>query len=56
MWFTEAIAKIDIPLGDNFFIKQGSKITITKGFDYEFALWHSYGIYDLPSEYVLLNN
>lgn len=33
-------------------IKSGSVITITKGKNEKYALWHGSGIWDLPEEYV----
>jgi hypothetical protein len=33
-------------------IEQGTKITITKGKNEKYALWHSTGIWDLPEEFV----
>lgn len=51
MWAAEAIAKKKIPLG-NGIINKGEKITITRGREYEYAIWHSEGIFDLPKEYV----
>ena len=52
MWMIEAIAKIDIPLG-NEIIKQGTEITITHGKNEKYALWHHSSIWDLPEEYVI---
>jgi hypothetical protein len=51
MWAAKAIAKKKIPL-DNTIINKGEKITITRGKEYEYAIWHSAGIFDLPKEYV----
>jgi len=51
MWAAEAKAKKRIQL-DNFTIKKDEKITITRGRQYEYAIWHSVGIFDLPKEYV----
>lgn len=52
MWMAEAKAKKDIPLSPDVTIKTGEKITITKGSKFEYALWSSHGIFDLPAEYV----
>lgn len=51
MWVAEARAKINIPL-QNFKIKKGEKITITKGVKEKFAIWCSDGIWDLPEKFV----
>ena len=37
---------------DSGLIKEGQKITVTKGKNEKFALWHNSGIWDLPEEYV----
>jgi hypothetical protein len=57
MWCIEAKAKIDILLGVNeqkdfFVVKSGDTITVTKGRNEKYALWHHTGIWDLPKEYV----
>lgn len=66
MWMATVKTKQDIPLtnalleenvwghkqyGDQT-IPAGTKITITKGLQFEYALWIGYGIYDLPKEYI----
>lgn len=51
MWAAEATANKKIPLGD-VIINKGEKITITRGKEYEYAIWHSEGIFDLPKKYV----
>ena len=51
MWSAIAIAKRTIPLND-VGINKGTKITITKGRNEKYALWHHTGIYDLPRIYV----
>ena len=51
MWAAEAKAKKKIPL-DDLIINKGEKITITRGREYQYAIWHSKGIFDLPKEYV----
>jgi len=51
MWAAEATAKKNIPL-DDLIINKGEKITITRGREYEYAIWHSEGVFDLPKEYV----
>lgn len=44
--------KTNIPKSTNTIIKRDESITITKGKNYEYALWCGAGIYDLPGEYV----
>jgi hypothetical protein len=51
MWMAEAKAKVKIPLGD-YVINKNETITITKGNNHEYAIWHSEGIFDLPKGYV----
>ena len=51
MWAATAIAKRDIPLGENK-IKKGTEITITKSVVDDYTLWSGFGIYTLPKEYV----
>lgn len=51
MWAASAKANIDIPLND-ITIKENQEITITKGINYKYAIWHSSGIFDLPEKYV----
>jgi hypothetical protein len=41
-----------LPKPERTVIPKGSTITLTKGKDYEYALWSSEGIFDLPAEYV----
>lgn len=56
MYCIEAKVRIDIPLQVNSkyseIIRADEKITLTKGRDEEYTLWHNTGIYDLPKEYV----
>lgn len=55
MIYTEAIASKDIPVGEET-IKQGRSITITmEGIKHDFSLWHHTGIWDLPKEYVVID-
>lgn len=51
MWAIEAKAKIDIPIGEEL-IKKDTEITITKGKNEKYALWHHGSIWDLPEDYV----
>lgn len=41
-----------LPKREKTVIPKGSTITVTKGRHYEYALWSSEGIFDLPAEYV----
>ena len=41
-----------LPRRETTVIPKGSTITVTKGVQYEYALWSSEGIFDLPEEYV----
>lgn len=52
MWAAEAIAKKKIPLSKDENVKKGDKITITKGNEEKYILWHSKYLYTLPVEYV----
>ncbi len=45
-WLSSNIPK------DSSTIKSGTVITITKGREEKFAIWHHTGIWDLPEEYV----
>ena len=49
MWAADAKVKKDIPLTE---VKKGEEVTITKGREYEYALWCTEGIFDLPAEYI----
>jgi len=51
MWAAIAKAKKDIPL-EGRIIPKGTVITITKGLEFEYALWTSPYIWDLPKEYI----
>jgi len=52
MWAAEAIAKKNIPLSKDENIKKGDKITITKGNEEKYILWHSKYLYTLSEKYV----
>ena len=60
MWAATAKAKKKIALINQHqnkntrigWVKRGSEITITKGKNCMYALWHNTGIYDLDEEYV----
>ena len=59
MWAAKALVKKKIPLtaeryGKNVdvSINRGEEMTITKGKNMKYALWHGTGIYDLPNNYI----
>jgi hypothetical protein len=61
MWAAEAILKKDIDCGTyksfvgdkiNTILKKGQKVTITKGREYEYAVWGGTAIMDTPKEYI----
>lgn len=44
--------RVTLPVRKTTVIPKDSVITVTKGRNYEYALWSSEGIFDLPAEYV----
>jgi hypothetical protein len=51
MWAAYAKLRIAIPDIHESLV-EGKEVTITKGVNEKYALWHHTGIYDLPEEYI----